>query len=301
MIKNLFFTFLAITLFCVPAFAIEVPKEGKTILNKRATAYTSSSFNALLMACGMEALTSEGAANLPSGYARVADGKVKFNNKARLYYPGNYHAILTAYGLQISPDKVAETLGYSNYAKVVNGEVRFGKPSTAYDRSEWIDILSCYTLSAGMAAAPAPARVSGDADGDGVADNKDACPSTPKGIKVDARGCWTHSGELLFAFDSAEINKKYQSDLDDSTRVFEANPNMKVRIDGHTDDKGTEAYNQKLSLRRAQAVKDYLVKSAGININRLTVKGYGETRPAYPNDSEANRHKNRRVEFTPVQ
>jgi OOP family OmpA-OmpF porin len=75
---------------------------------------------------------------------------------------------------------------------------------------------------------------------------------------------------------------------------------MKVMIEGHADSTGPEAYNQKLSERRANAVMGYLVNSVGISKDRLTAVGYGESRPAYPNDTPENQAKNRRVEFTPT-
>lgn len=294
MIQRLFLACLVAVFSCTAALAIELPKEAQHILEKPSTAYTSSTFNELLMAYGLQELTPEAAANVPSSYARVANAKVAFNHKNMVYTPAQYHAILTAYGLQISPEEVAARLGHTNYAKVKDSNVVFGKTSTAYNTSEWITILQCYTLANAVVAAP------GDSDGDGVNNNNDACPGTPKGIQVDARGCWSHAAGLLFDFDSAVIRKDYRAELDDAKRVFDLNPNMNIQIDGYTSDEGAEAYNQQLSERRAQAVMDYLVNTTGISKSRLGIKGYGESRPAYPNDSEANREKNRRVEFTPV-
>ena len=70
-------------------------------------------------------------------------------------------------------------------------------------------------------------------------------------------------------------------------------------VEGNTDSVGGEAYNQKLSERRAEAVKDVLVKS-GIEGDRLSTVGYGETRPIAPNDTEEGRAKNRRVSIDVV-
>ena len=67
-------------------------------------------------------------------------------------------------------------------------------------------------------------------------------------------------------------------------------------IEGHTDDTGGDDYNMTLSEKRAKAVQAFL-ESKGVNADRMTVKWYGETQPKYPNDSEANRQKNRRVEL----
>jgi outer membrane protein OmpA-like peptidoglycan-associated protein len=78
--------------------------------------------------------------------------------------------------------------------------------------------------------------------------------------------------------------------------VLEKNPAIKLEIQGHTDDIGTNKYNQDLSDRRAASVRKYLV-SHGIAPDRLKSKGYGEESPIVPNDSTSNRSLNRRVQF----
>jgi OOP family OmpA-OmpF porin len=135
----------------------------------------------------------------------------------------------------------------------------------------------------------------GDEDGDGVIDPNDQCPGTPKGAPVDARGCWTIPG-VLFAFDSATIEPQYFGKLDEAVQVLEANPGVPVNIDGHTDSTGPENYNESLSQRRADAVKQYFV-SKGVDASRLITRGFGEANPAYPNDTKENRHLNRRTEL----
>ncbi|HTO56437.1 MAG TPA: OmpA family protein [Pseudomonadales bacterium] len=138
-----------------------------------------------------------------------------------------------------------------------------------------------------------------DSDGDGVPDYLDKCPNTPKGTKVDATGCpipvaTTFDLTVEFAFNSAEINDLSFRELRKAMTFMRDNPNTNAVVEGNTDNKGTEAYNQKLSERRAAAVKDVLVKS-GIDASRLTTVGYGETRPVASNDTEEGRQKNRRV------
>jgi len=76
---------------------------------------------------------------------------------------------------------------------------------------------------------------------------------------------------------------------------------VKMEIQGHTDSKGTAAYNLKLSDKRAAAVKAYLIKDEAIKADRLETKGLGLTKPIAPNDTEENRARNRRVEFKPIQ
>ena len=85
--------------------------------------------------------------------------------------------------------------------------------------------------------------------------------------------------------------------LDGVVDIFKANPDIrKVRIEGHTDSKGADAYNMELSQRRADAVKEYLMEH-GISEEILVAIGYGETRPVDTNDTAEGRAKNRRIEF----
>ncbi|MEZ4332761.1 MAG: OmpA family protein [Myxococcota bacterium] len=154
-------------------------------------------------------------------------------------------------------------------------------------------------LGAGPAPKPAPraAAAPGDADGDGVLDPNDACPNTLKGAPVDRRGCWTLQG-LRFGVNSAEIDLADTRVLEEAITVLKANPGVRISIDGHTDSDGSEAYNQTLSERRAAAVLDYFHTKGGLDRSRFVSKGYGESRPAVPNDSRENKAINRRVELT---
>ncbi len=101
---------------------------------------------------------------------------------------------------------------------------------------------------------------------------------------------------ITFETNSAELNQESFAELDRLVELMKKNPNIKVEISAHTDDVGSEAYNLKLSQRRAQAVVDYL-KQHGIPEDRMIAKGYGETQPLVPNDSPEHRAMNRRVEF----
>jgi OOP family OmpA-OmpF porin len=143
---------------------------------------------------------------------------------------------------------------------------------------------------------PVVATVNNDTDGDGVINSRDKCPGTSKGAKVNSQGCWSFN-ELEFGFDKATIPAQYTSLFDNAVHILEVNPSMTVQIEGHTDSRGAASYNQELSVRRAQAVKDHLV-SKGIDANRITVKGFGESVPIATNDTAAGRAENRRVGFT---
>ena len=101
---------------------------------------------------------------------------------------------------------------------------------------------------------------------------------------------------LNFEFGKAEIKKESLPYLDTLADTMLKAKNWKLDIEGHTDDKGGDEFNMKLSQSRADSVKKYLV-SKGISADVITAKGFGETKPLVPNDSDANREKNRRVEF----
>ncbi|MBN2637041.1 MAG: OmpA family protein [Prolixibacteraceae bacterium] len=101
---------------------------------------------------------------------------------------------------------------------------------------------------------------------------------------------------LFFIFDTAKLIEESQGELKQLLSTLENNPNLKIEIAGHTDSKGSDAYNIDLSDRRAQAVVDYLVEN-GIDSQRLQWRGYGESKPIASNDTDEGRQQNRRVEF----
>jgi OOP family OmpA-OmpF porin len=145
-------------------------------------------------------------------------------------------------------------------------------------------------------ALPAVAAAPRDADGDGVYDLNDKCPATPRGAQVDRRGCWGLPA-VTFSLDSAEISTRFRSELDGVASVLQDNPDLRVHIDGHTDTTGTERHNEKLSQRRARAVGDFLI-AAGVDASRIETQGWGQRKPAYPNDTDAQRSANRRAEIS---
>lgn len=102
--------------------------------------------------------------------------------------------------------------------------------------------------------------------------------------------------EIHFEFDKTVIQRESFPILNELADVLREYPLLRVRIEGHTDSVGDTSYNQKLSERRALAVRDYLV-GAGIEADRLSWAGYGESRPIASNDTAAGRAKNRRTEF----
>ena len=106
----------------------------------------------------------------------------------------------------------------------------------------------------------------------------------------------TFESGLMFKINSSEISDSYKSDLNGAAEVFVKYPTTDIIIEGHTDDSGSDDLNMSLSEKRAKAVASYLI-SKGVAQKRLTTKWYGESQPKYPNDTEENRKKNRRVEL----
>ena len=111
-------------------------------------------------------------------------------------------------------------------------------------------------------------------------------------------------GDVLFDFDKAEIRPEAEETLDKVGSVISQFPDGKVLIEGHTDSKGSPDVNLGLSKRRAEAVKDWLVKKKGVPESIITTRGFGETKPVTPNtnpdgsDNTQGRQENRRVEIT---
>ncbi len=145
-----------------------------------------------------------------------------------------------------------------------------------------------------------------DNDQDTVPDADDECPN----ISGDpqAKGCLKYDGveitdthirinqTIHFEFNKAVIRKTSYWILDQVVKVLGDYPKFTVSVEGHTDSKGSDKYNMKLSAARAKAVMDYLIQH-GIGASRLTSKGFGETKPIDTNATKEGRAVNRRVEF----
>lgn len=138
-----------------------------------------------------------------------------------------------------------------------------------------------------------------DSDKDGVIDCKDKCPGTPAGAIVDKDGCMrekiTIELKVEFDTDKSFVKDQYRDEIKRVADFMKQYPKTKATIEGHTSSPASEAYNQKLSERRANSVRDYLIKEFGVDASRLKAIGYGELRPIATNDTEEGRQKNRRV------
>lgn len=161
---------------------------------------------------------------------------------------------------------------------------------------------------------PGPPELSGcppqDRDGDGIPDHLDKCPDEP-GV-IEEQGCPRKYTLVVLKKEKIEIKEQVHFEtnrhriledsfglLDQVAQVLKDHPKLKVRVEGHTDSVGDDGFNMALSQRRADSVRDYLLK-AGVAAERLTAVGYGETLPISSNTTARGRALNRRVEFTIV-
>lgn len=134
-----------------------------------------------------------------------------------------------------------------------------------------------------------------DSDGDGVVDANDLCPDTPRGDRVDSRGCSCEvTRQVQFALNSAELTEEGRRILDEVVENLKRLQFVSGTVIGHTDSTGSEAYNQQLSERRARTVAEYL-QAKGIGVGRLEVMGAGESEPIADNATAEGRALNRRV------
>jgi OOP family OmpA-OmpF porin len=136
-----------------------------------------------------------------------------------------------------------------------------------------------------------------------VTDLKRACGGPFPGADVDAIGAigaamqLTFDASVLFEFDRFALLPAAQSALTDAAAQIAAYANASVIVEGHTDNLGTDAYNAKLSQARADAVRTFLLSRPELKGRAITARGLGSTRPVAPNDSDADRQRNRRVEI----
>lgn len=172
------------------------------------------------------------------------------------------------------------------------------------DRDGVVDALDkCPTTPAGRTVNAEGCEL--DSDGDGIVDGVDACPTV---YAKTADGCPAKAAEpapvpkklvlqgVNFDNDKASLRDQDIPSLNQAAATLQEWGNVKVEVAGHTDSRSKDSYNVNLSERRAAAVRDYLI-SKGVAADRLTAKGYGESKPVADNNTEEGRFMNRRVEL----
>ncbi|HIJ95612.1 MAG TPA: outer membrane beta-barrel domain-containing protein [Desulfuromonadales bacterium] len=172
------------------------------------------------------------------------------------------------------------------------------------DRDGVIDTLDkCPATPAGVAVDRNGCPL--DSDKDGVYNYLDKCPDTPLGTKVDSVGCPPVVAAKLctptvvdieFDTNKTEIKPAFHNELKKLGDFLKEFPTTKGTIEGHTDNVGNKSANVKLSQRRAESVRNYIVKTFGIDQTRIAAKGYGPSKPIADNKTKEGKAKNRRVE-----
>jgi outer membrane protein OmpA-like peptidoglycan-associated protein len=154
----------------------------------------------------------------------------------------------------------------------------------------------------------------GDTDGDGILDDvdgcvdqpetqnnyldKDGCPDTvPRNVRITDNQIIIEE-KILFATGKAVILRESYGILHSVAQVMKDYSQITIRVDGHTDDVGSDKYNLKLSQKRSKSVRQHLIKVEEIDASRLESKGFGESTPIADNKTKLGKEKNRRVEFT---
>jgi outer membrane protein OmpA-like peptidoglycan-associated protein len=131
-------------------------------------------------------------------------------------------------------------------------------------------------------------------------DETDPCKTPQPGERISLKGCGTGDVIVLrgvnFEFDKARLTANAKTILDNVAEELAAYPDIKVELSGHTDAKGSDEYNQRLSDKRAAAVKQYLV-GKDIAADRMSTVGYGESKPVADNETDEGREQNRRTEL----
>jgi len=154
----------------------------------------------------------------------------------------------------------------------------------------------CPTTPAGVEVDSSGCKVDNDTDKDGVVNAQDICPNTPLGEAVNSDGCPAKvTLKVNFANNSAQIQSVSFDVMQKYADFLNKYSSYSAKIVGYTDSRGSESYNQKLSQKRANAVKDMLIEK-GVPADRLSSEGKGEANPVADNSTSEGRAENRRIE-----
>jgi outer membrane protein OmpA-like peptidoglycan-associated protein len=180
---------------------------------------------------------------------------------------------------------------------------RFGFKSKKIKQKEFVAMVQTLPETASGPSIVMLAPVVLDSDLDGLIDDQDQCPYTPKGMSINNVGCATFMGEMSdlianvqFESDVSLLTKSSEADLNDVAELLVNYPDVNIEVQAHSDNSGSSDYNKMLSQMRADSVVRYL-EGKNIARSRLDAIGFGEEQPISDNNTSAGRAKNRRVEF----
>ena len=252
----------------VPASYATV-KGGNIVFGQSATAYSPEQLDMILTAYGG---TLSPDAKVPASHATVKGGNVVFGTTTTTYSPDMTHEILTAYGFTTTLEAMAALKHPGSYATVKGDKIVFGQSATAYSPEGFNMLMDAYQLPAKEMAAEEPVVVVVVAE-----------PKAEEKVVVaaaEAKVVILAFEDIHFDFDKSTLTPEAKTILKRSFKILTENPEANIRIAGYTSASGTEAYNQKLSERRAKSVQEYLVNEGIISRDRLATIGYGEKNPA---------------------
>jgi OOP family OmpA-OmpF porin len=245
------------------------------------------------------------------GYERIADEQ--YNNESDPFFNygiGIKYAITKTLALKLDARHLLKTDGDRNLLYTFGVGIAFGQKAQKTIKTQEPVIVTkdsdndgvidskdvCPTTVAGIKVDQKGCEL--DSDNDGVVNSKDICPTTSAGVEVDQKGCAVLNTPeelgVLFETNSATIKSSDLSKFDKYVKYLTQVKAAIIVLEAHTDSIGDENYNLKLSQKRANSVKDQLVKM-GIDENRIKAIGYGETKPKVANDTQEHRKQNRRV------
>ena len=154
------------------------------------------------------------------------------------------------------------------------------------------------TVSCSDDACAKPAKVIEvvDLDKDGVMDNVDKCLETPLGFEVDLEGCSKFVNlRVLFETNKYEVRDEFSGEIGKLIAFLQKHEEYKVVIEGHTDSVASNVYNMQLSQKRANSIRDYILKNSEIDSTRVSVDWFGEEKPLNNNLNDKEKLQNRRV------
>jgi OOP family OmpA-OmpF porin len=229
-------------------------------------------------------------------YKIVDNIALKFDVRHLLKFDGDKNLLYTA-GLSIPFGKVTKKVIKQSEPKITIWPVKDSDNDGVINLKD-----NCPNTKAGAKVGHSGCEIildiDKDFDNDGVMDSVDKCLTTPYGEKVDATGCTVLMKPvdlgIIFDIDSAKIDKNDESKFIKYVNYLNKVQDANIVIEGHTDSSASTKYNQLLSEKRANSVKNKLIQMS-IESKRIKAIGYGELKPLVPNDTKRNKQINRRV------
>ena len=257
------------------------PENLNGVIQNLRTPYGDSPLEAAILAAGndLKGLQGKSALVILTDAVDMGDAPVKAATSVKSQYGDN----LCIYTVQIGNDeKGAKILDQIEKAGECGVSVKGDDLANDAAMSAFVERIFLTTKKAAAAAPPPPP----------VVKEMKKAPAIEQKILEKGRATL----DVEFDFDKAVVKPKYYKDIQSVAEVMKKYPDLKIVVEGHTDNVGGEKYNLNLSQKRAEAVKNVMVTKFNVDPSRLTAKGFGESKPIASNKTKEGRQKNRRVE-----